>query len=162
MSTILQKNPVLGLVAAFIIGALISGVIVGVVTNNQPTGTVVEIDVTASQWTFDPSLIEVNLGDHVILHITATADDETAYGYHSFIMQKYNLSVELPIDKTTDIEFDATIAGEFRFECGVYCGTNHLDMKGTLVVKSGSQDVEEVEEVLTPFTTLFVDAGNYC
>jgi nitrite reductase (NO-forming)/hydroxylamine reductase len=159
--SIIQKNPILGLAAAFVIGALISGVLVGVIINNTPTGEVVEIDITASQWAWDPSLIEVNLGDHVILHITATADDETAYGYHSFIMQKYNLSVDLPIDETTDVEFDATVAGEFTFECGVYCGTNHLDMRGTFVVKSASQDVGEEEEILTPSTTLFVDAGSW-
>ena len=111
MSTIIQKNPVIALVAALLIGGLIGGGLVGIFTDNTPTGTVVEIDVNATQWAFDPSLIEVNLGDHVILHITATADDETAYGYHSFIMQKYNLSVELPIGETTDVEFRLTSHG---------------------------------------------------
>lgn len=93
------------------------------------TQTVKEFTITAKNWEFSPATITVNKGDKVRLKITSTD------GVHSFILAEYGLNTKLEIGQVQVVEFTADKAGSFSFRCGVPCGSGHMEMKGTLIVK---------------------------
>jgi len=88
-----------------------------------------EITVSAKKWEFEPSTIEVNKGDRVML--TITSEDVE----HGFSLPDFQVDVKLSPGKTVPVEFVADKAGTFDFFCSVYCGSGHRDMVGKLVVK---------------------------
>ena len=90
---------------------------------------VVEVQMTAKQWEFDPSTIEVNKGDHVKLTV------ESIDVKHGFNLPEFGINEELEPGKSVVIEFDATKEGEFQFICSVFCGDGHPQMKGNLIVR---------------------------
>ena len=94
----------------------------------EATASVVEIDMLARLWEFEPSTIEVNQGDTVIL--TVTSEDVT----HGISIPDYGVNEVLNPGETVTIEFLADQAGEFPFACSVSCGSGHGSMDGTLIV----------------------------
>jgi cytochrome c oxidase subunit 2 len=93
-------------------------------------------EVTASRFEYQPSLIEVDEGDHVVLHVRSTDTK------HGLSIKEYK--IKTPIAKTGEVvtvEFDATKTGTFVFACSEYCGSGHSRMKGKLVVnpKTGKE-----------------------
>ncbi len=93
------------------------------------TGNVVEINMTAKDWAFDPGTITVHKGDTVKLHITSL--DVT----HGFALPDYGINEQIVPGQTTDITFVADHSGTFGFRCSVICGEGHRQMTGTLVVQ---------------------------
>lgn len=91
-------------------------------------GPVKEFDMIADEWEFTPSLIEVNLGDRVILHIES--EDE----YHGIALTDFGINRQLPPGQIIDIEFIADKQGSFSFFCSVPCGMGHSSMGGQLIV----------------------------
>ncbi len=89
----------------------------------------VEIDMTARQWAFEPSTIRVKEGDRVRLNIKN--EDVT----HGFAIFEFDVNERLLPGKTTTIEFTADKKGEYTFFCSVTCGKGHRDMKGKLIVE---------------------------
>jgi len=100
-------------------------------TNNdvKPTGQTKEFTMTARQWSFDPSQINVDLGDEVVIHIKSV--DVT----HGFGLPDFGINENLEPGKEVIVKFLADKKGEFSFICSVYCGTGHSGMRGTLIVK---------------------------
>ena len=90
---------------------------------------VVEFNMIAKQWEFDPETITVNQGNKVILHIKSV--DVT----HGFALPDFNVNANLAPGKTVDVEFTADKKGTFTFQCSVFCGSGHREMKGKLVVE---------------------------
>jgi cytochrome c oxidase subunit 2 len=88
-----------------------------------------DIKVTARKYEFEPSSIKVKKGDHVKLEVTATDRD------HGIKVDAFHISQKLPKGEPVTIEFDATEAGTFPFECSVLCGLGHKRMKGEIVVE---------------------------
>lgn len=88
-----------------------------------------EFNITARQWEFIPSVIEVNQGDRVILHVTSV--DVT----HGFWLPDFNISKRLEPSSTVTVEFIADRSGSFKMICSVFCGEGHFEMKGDIVVK---------------------------
>ncbi len=88
-----------------------------------------EITITAKKWEFEPSTIEVNKGDRVVL--TITSDDVE----HGFSLPDFQVDATLSPGKTVTTEFVADKVGTFDFSCSVYCGSGHRDMVGQLMVK---------------------------
>jgi len=99
------------------------------ITIETPTSNVVEIDMTARQWNFNPATITVNEGDEVKLNIKSV--DVT----HGFSISEFGVSERLTPGKTTTVEFTADKAGEYTFFCSVPCGRGHGGMNGKLVVE---------------------------
>lgn len=89
-----------------------------------------------SSWDYNdlslPSVINVEQGDTVTLHITSF--DET----HGFELDAYGINEPVYAGKFTDITFVASKAGKFPFECSIYCGEGHSDMTGELIVQPRS------------------------
>lgn len=98
-------------------------------TAAAPTPQVREIAVTAKQFTFNPSTIEVNEGDTVKLSITSVDV------VHGFSIPEFDVNTTLRPNQTSTVEFVANKKGTFTFACSVVCGSGHGGMKGTLVVK---------------------------
>ncbi len=88
-----------------------------------------EIEVVARRFAFEPSRIEVNVGERVRLRVVS------ADGVHGLEIKKFKVKKEIPRGTTpVVIEFTASEAGEFPILCSEYCGDGHEDMQGQLVV----------------------------
>jgi len=87
------------------------------------------IEVLAKRFTWEPSEIQVTVGERVRL-VLRTAD-----GLHGIELKKFKIAKEIPRgNKAVTVEFTADEAGRFPFFCSEYCGDGHDDMKGVLVV----------------------------
>lgn len=86
-------------------------------------------DVTAAKFHFDPAVVEVDQGDHVVLSLHSIDVK------HGFSLKPYGIKVTIP--KGGDVvvvDFTADKPGSFSFSCSEYCGPRHSSMKGELVV----------------------------
>ncbi len=88
------------------------------------------IEVTAKKYDFEPSTIEVQQGERVILRVTSTDR------LHGIGIKKFKVNREVPRGKTVDVEFVASEPGTFAVICTEDCGKGHDDMTGTLIVKA--------------------------
>ena len=91
--------------------------------------TTKEFNITAIQWAFIPSTIEVNKGDRVILHVKSV--DVT----HGIWLPEFGLNQRLEPNQTVTIDFIADKEGTSQIICSLYCGDGHFDMKGLLIVR---------------------------
>ena len=90
----------------------------------NPAHHPITINVTASDWAFNPAKIDVQVGQPVTLHLTS------AYGVHGIA------NADLGIPETTispgkpiDVTFTATKPGTYRLTCTVFCGAPHSKMR---------------------------------
>ncbi|MBI2476565.1 cupredoxin domain-containing protein [Candidatus Uhrbacteria bacterium] len=90
--------------------------------------SVVEFNVAAKQWAFEPSTITVKKGQTVRLSVTS------ADVAHGLAIPAFAVTARLEPGKTTSVEFTADQTGSFPFFCNVICGEGHSGMKGTLIV----------------------------
>ncbi len=89
----------------------------------------VEVNMTASQYSFAPSEIRVNQGDTLVIKVRSV-DVE-----HGLSIPKLGVSVNLKpnVEQTVTIKADAK--GTFPFTCSVFCGSGHSQMKGSIIVE---------------------------
>ncbi|MFB6084026.1 MAG: cytochrome D1 domain-containing protein [Halorientalis sp.] len=120
-----------------------------------------EFEITAFQWGFEPQKITVQKGTKVVLKfVKATFQKNNNYNVHSFYLSEpYDIGpIELHQDTDPDVDkkvsFVADQTGEFQYECTIYCGPGHADMKGSLVVTEegatqqvGQQDFTEMSTI---------------
>ncbi len=88
-----------------------------------------EFKITAKQFAFEPSIIEVNKGDKVRLIVTSTDVP------HGIAIPEYGINERLDPGKPKTIEFTADKQGTFTAFCSVFCGSGHSGMKGKIIVK---------------------------
>ena len=88
-----------------------------------------EFKITAKQFEFSPSTIEVNKGDKVRLIVTSTDVP------HGVAIPEYGINQRLEPGKPATINFIANKQGTFTAFCSVFCGSSHLAMKGKIIVK---------------------------
>ena len=93
------------------------------------TSDIVEIDMIARKWDFEPAIIRVKEGDMVKLNIK---NIDLAHGFRIF---EFGVNERLAPGKTTTVEFTADKAGEYIFFCSVPCGKGHGGMNGKLIVE---------------------------
>jgi len=91
------------------------------------------IEVKAKKYDFEPSTIEVQQGERVVLRVTSTDR------LHGIGIKKFGVSKEIPKGQTVDVEFVASTPGTYKVLCTEDCGKGHDDMVGTLVVKAVTQ-----------------------
>lgn len=82
-----------------------------------------EFTLDASRFEYNPDTIIVNKDDKVRIIIN---NIDTQHGIR---IPEYNVKNE------NQVEFTANKQGEFDFYCTVYCGDEHKEMKGKLIVK---------------------------
>lgn len=88
-----------------------------------------EISLTAEKWSFEPNIINANLGEKII--ISATSLDVA----HGFALPNFQIRERIEPGQTTTIEFIADQAGKFDFFSHVYSGPESRQMRGKLIVK---------------------------
>jgi cytochrome c oxidase subunit 2 len=87
------------------------------------------IEVAASRYRFDPESIEVDEGDRVVLKMRSL---DVAHG---LAVKEFNAKAAIPKGgEVVTMEFVASKAGTYAFECSEYCGRGHKGMLGQLVV----------------------------
>jgi cytochrome c oxidase subunit 2 len=89
-----------------------------------------EITLTASNYRFSPSRIEVAQDDLVKLTVQS---QDVAY---SVTIDEYRVSRRVPAGGSTTLEFCADRAGTFAFYSNLTNDTRHSQMKGELLVRS--------------------------
>jgi cytochrome c oxidase subunit 2 len=89
------------------------------------------IEVVAKRFTFEPSRIEVREGERVRLVL------KSADGVHGVEIKKFKVNKRIPHGgETVTIEFVADAPGQFPILCSEFCGNDHDEMKGMLVVEA--------------------------
>ena len=103
--------------------------------------------VTASRFQFQPSRLEVNLGDRVSITLRSTDVD------HGFGLPVFDVEAQIPASgEPVTIEFVADKPGTFPFGCITVCGEGHFGMLGELVVLSAEgRDAAEANLVEADF-----------
>lgn len=89
----------------------------------------IDIRTLKNRWTWDPKVLEVNVGDHVVI----TAINEDAYD-HGLTIAAFNVFEVLPARSEIVIQFVADAEGDFNFYCSIPCGAGHQNMTGKLIV----------------------------
>lgn len=103
--------------------------LLGVGSGRSDDGSGKAIEVTAARYRFEPATLEVTEGDHVVLTL------HSADGTHGISIPQFKVKTAIPKGGApVTVEFVATKAGTFPFECSEYCGSGHRQMKGRLVV----------------------------
>jgi cytochrome c oxidase subunit II len=87
------------------------------------------IQVTAERFKFTPSVIELKLGEPVMIELT-TLDRK-----HGFQAPDLNVDETVEPGRVTRVHLVPAKAGTFLFHCTVFCGSGHEDMAGEIVVK---------------------------
>ena len=95
----------------------------------RPSSEVKEFKITAKQFQFEPSTIEVNKGDKVKLVVTSVDVP------HGISIPEYGINERLDPGKPKTIEFTADKEGTFTTFCSVFCGSGHSTMKGKIIVR---------------------------
>jgi cytochrome c oxidase subunit 2 len=101
------------------------------VTNlsDQAVSEVKTFNVEAFQFSFEPNVIKVKVGDTVRIHLT------TRDVAHSFAIRELGVSIPAAPGIAGDGEFVVTKAGTFKWNCHTPCGSGHKTMAGTLIVE---------------------------
>ena len=87
------------------------------------------IEVTARRFAFEPSEIQVAVGEPVRLMV------HSADGVHGIEIKKMKVQKMIPRGgEPVIINFTAKEAGRFPIMCSEYCGDDHDNMRGMLVV----------------------------
>ena len=99
----------------------------------ERNGNTVTIHSTSIRSHFNPEVIEVKKGDHIIWHVTnlERAQDQV----HGFGINNYNIHGSLEPGETGTFEFVADKEGVYPFYCTEFCSALHLEMAGYLLVK---------------------------
>ncbi len=111
----------------------------------------VEVWGTAIRSHLNPEIIEAEVGDEVVIHLTnlERAQDET----HGFAMYGQNVQFSLEPGKTSTARFIAENEGVFPYYCTEFCSALHLEMEGYLLVKpKGYKAVKAKMEEGTSYT----------
>ncbi|MEO8432116.1 MAG: cupredoxin domain-containing protein [Acidobacteriota bacterium] len=90
-----------------------------------------QITVTAKKYEFQPSRIELKVGEPVEINF------ESEDTKHGFVCKDLNLE-KVVFDKgaPTKVTFTPDKAGTFEFKCAKFCGMGHSKMKGEFVVSA--------------------------
>ena len=96
-------------------------------------GNKVEVKGTLIRSHITPEIIEAEVGDEIIIHLTnlERAQDET----HGFTVSTYNVHASVEPGKTATVKFKADKEGVYPYYCTEFCSALHLEMQGYLLVK---------------------------
>ena len=86
------------------------------------------IAITAHRFAFEPNQITLKKGEPVVLQLTT--GDVT----HGFYLKPLKIDEIIEPGKTTEVKLTPQVAGTFTTICDHFCGSNHGNMKMTIVV----------------------------
>ena len=86
------------------------------------------IKVSTKKFEFVPRVIEVAVGESIVLELTAL---DVNMGID---IPDLNLREDIIPGQVRTLKFTATRKGEIDFHCDIFCGDDHEDMGGKIVV----------------------------
>lgn len=104
-----------------------SGIAVSRLGNAQSDERVVKI--TAHKFAYEPSEIELKLGEPVVLELTSKDV------LHGFNIPDLGLRTDVEPGETARVRLVPQKAGTFEFHCDNFCGIDHESMSGTIIVQ---------------------------
>ena len=100
-----------------------------------------EIQIVAGRFSFTPDTIEIAEGERVRFVVRSV---DVAHG---FAIETLGVRHEIPGDGTpVEIDFVASQAGTYQFECSVFCGTGHNRMTGTLTIVPATDQAQATRD----------------
>ena len=87
------------------------------------------IQVTAEKFKFTPAVIELKLGEPVVLELT-TLDRK-----HGFQISDLNVDESIEPGKVTRVRIVPDKPATYDFHCSIFCGSGHEEMAGEIIVK---------------------------
>ncbi len=112
----------------WILGASLAALLA--TTSPEVTAQDKVIQVTAERFKFTPGVIELKVGEPVVLELT-TLDRK-----HGFQVPDLKVDENIEPGKVTRVRIVPSKAGTFEFHCDVFCGSGHEEMAGEIVVKA--------------------------
>ena len=86
------------------------------------------VEMTAQRFTYRPNKIHLHVGQAAELRIRAMD------ALHGFYIPKLNIRADLVPGTTVTIVLPPLAKGVYPFACDVFCGTEHEQMQGNLLV----------------------------
>ena len=87
------------------------------------------IQVTAEKFKFTPAVVELKVGEAVVIELTSLDRK------HGFQIPDLKIDENIEPGKVTRVRIVPVKAGTFEFHCDVFCGSGHEEMTGEIVVK---------------------------
>lgn len=111
------------------LGALVAAAVALLPTPGEAIDNEVTVAIEASQYAYEPNVIDVSLGQRVVLELSSSDV------VHGIFLDGYDLDIVTDPGKTARLSFIADQPGTFRFRCSVTCGPLHPFMIGQLKVE---------------------------
>jgi len=86
------------------------------------------IQVTAERFKFTPAVIQLKVGEPVVLELTSLDRK------HGFQVPDLKIDETIEPGKVTRIRIVPDKAATYDFHCSVFCGSGHEEMAGQIVV----------------------------
>jgi cytochrome c oxidase subunit II len=86
-----------------------------------------EVQLVATQYAFDPAVIDVTAGEPIRLVI------RSGDRVHGFAIRELNIDVQIPRKGNVVVEFTAPRPGRYEIACSEFCGSGHGHMKAALI-----------------------------
>ena len=86
------------------------------------------IQVTAERFKFTPAVIQLKVGEPVVLELTALDRK------HGFQVPDLKIDETIEPGKVTRVRIVPERAATYDFHCSVFCGSGHEEMTGQIVV----------------------------
>tara|TARA_B100000949_G_C14035950_1_gene347433 strand:- start:147 stop:530 length:384 start_codon:yes stop_codon:yes gene_type:complete len=94
------------------------------------------VTIVAERFSFTPSEVHVLIGTTLELRIRS---DDTMHGFR-IVGGNVNILVPKRRQGEAVVNFEATEAGRYEFECSRLCGAGHNFMRGAIVVHEGDAE----------------------
>jgi cytochrome c oxidase subunit II len=112
--------------------ATVLAALVGAAATYAPTaphaGRERVIHITAKKFEYTPSEITVKKNVPVVLEVTSLDR------HHGFRLREFGVRADVEAGATARVRVVPDKTGRFPFQCDVFCGGGHGDMRGELVV----------------------------
>ena len=108
---------------------LLLAVLLAAANAPEPLAQEQVIKVTAEKFKFTPAVIELKLGQPVVLELTSLDRK------HGFQVPDLKIDESIEPGKVTRVQLVPDKAGTFPFHCDIFCGSGHEEMAGEIVVK---------------------------
>jgi cytochrome c oxidase subunit 2 len=103
----------------------------------SPPEDSLEVSVVGLQWMWkfqhpggQREIDELHVPVGAPVRLTMTSEDVI----HSFYVPAFRVKFDVIPGQYTSLWFEATKTGEYKILCAEYCGTNHSEMRGTVIV----------------------------
>ena len=97
-----------------------------------------DVEMTIEDFSFDPAVIDINLGDEIAVELANDGDEE-----HTFTVNEFLVDEELDSGEDADLSFTPNEPGEFTF----FCRFHPDEMQGSIrVARPGETPSETADD----------------